>query len=111
MLNIATVIVLPYARIFYMKFSQSQVNQLADLIKIELTETESTQIAKQLATVVESVAILSELDTKDVNPRAQSHGLKNVLREDEPTPGLDLSKTKLGENLVSGYFAVQRVNV
>lgn len=91
------------------KLTKEQVLKIADLIKLHLSEDELSHYQDQLNTVLESVDVLKELDTTQVMETSQTHGLKNVLRKDEPGIGLDISKYPNKSNLKNGYFVVKRV--
>ncbi len=83
--------------------------KVADLIKIKIPTNELSNYTKQLNTVLDAVTLLSEVDTKNVKPTAQTHGLTNVWREDVATPGLDMAKYKNRRNFKNGYFVVKKV--
>jgi aspartyl/glutamyl-tRNA(Asn/Gln) amidotransferase C subunit len=53
--------------------------------------------------------VLNELDTEKIETTSQTHGLVNVLREDEAEPGLDMDKYKNDRNFKKGYFVVDKV--
>jgi aspartyl-tRNA(Asn)/glutamyl-tRNA(Gln) amidotransferase subunit C len=91
------------------KLTKEQVLKIADLIKLHLSDDELSHYQDQLNTVLESVDVLKELDTSKVAETSQTHGLKNVLRKDEPSKGLDISKYPNKDNLKNGYFIVKRV--
>jgi aspartyl-tRNA(Asn)/glutamyl-tRNA(Gln) amidotransferase subunit C len=91
------------------KLTKEQVLKIADLIKLHLSADELTRYQDQLNTVLDSVDVLKELDTSNVEETSQTHGLKNVLREDKALKGLDISKYPNKKNLKNGYFTVKRV--
>lgn len=87
----------------------STVEKISGLIKIRIKPEELSSYASQLNTVLESVKVLQELETEDVEETSQTHGLKNVLREDVAKPGLDMSEYKNDKNFENGYFIVDKV--
>lgn len=89
--------------------TNEQTAAVADLIKIKIPETELTHYAEMLNTSLDSAEVLAELDTESVEPTSQTHGLKNVLREDIPQPGLDMRNYKNTRNFQHGYFVVKKV--
>lgn len=91
------------------KLTKEQVLKIADLIKLHLSDDELAHYQDQLNTVLESVDVLKDLDTSQIVETSQTHGLKNVLRKDEPAKGLDISKYPNKSNLKNGYFVVKRV--
>ena len=65
------------------------VRYVADLARIELTDDEVERFESQLEDVLEYVNKLGRLDVDDIEPMAHTIPLTNVMREDEPRPGLD----------------------
>ncbi len=86
-----------------------ETRQIADLIKIRIPQQQLPKYTSQLNTVLDAVEDLKELDTNKIETTSQTHGLKNVLREDEPTKGLDMSKYENKQNFQNGYFVVSKV--
>lgn len=64
------------------KLSLEQVEFIAKLSKLELTDEEKKKYSLQLSSVLEYVNQLSEVDTDGVEPTANITGLKNVFRDD-----------------------------
>ena len=64
--------------------STNDVDHIAKLARIKLTEAEKEKMAKEMASILEYVAKLNEVDTDNVPPTAQVTGLMNVFREDKP---------------------------
>ena len=83
--------------------------KVAGLIKIKIPVAELPKYTSQLSTTVNSVDVLSELDTTNTKETSQTHGLSNVLSEDVAKPGLDMSKYKNTKNFRKGYFVVKKV--
>jgi aspartyl-tRNA(Asn)/glutamyl-tRNA(Gln) amidotransferase subunit C len=69
--------------------SREQVVHVARLARLDLTEEELDRFTGQLAAVLEHAAGVASLDTAGVEPTAHPLPLANVLRPDEPRPGLD----------------------
>jgi aspartyl-tRNA(Asn)/glutamyl-tRNA(Gln) amidotransferase subunit C len=91
------------------KITDKTTTKVADLIKINIPESEIATYTEQLSTVLDSVTVLNELDTEKIETTSQTHGLVNVLREDEAEPGLDMDKYKNDRNFKKGYFVVDKV--
>ena len=66
------------------RISREEVEHVAWLAKIELSEDEVELFAEQLSKVLEYFEKINELDTEGVPPTFHVHGLANVFREDEP---------------------------
>lgn len=66
-----------------MILSKEQVEHIAGLSRLELTEEEKEKYGSQLSAVLGYIDQLQEVATDDVQPTAQVTGLVNVFREDE----------------------------
>ncbi|MDO9399117.1 MAG: Asp-tRNA(Asn)/Glu-tRNA(Gln) amidotransferase subunit GatC [bacterium] len=65
-----------------MKLSKSEIQHIAKLARLELTEEELKKYNSQLSAVLDYIDQLKEVDVSGVEPTAQITGLENVLRED-----------------------------
>ena len=59
------------------------IDHLADLARLELTDEEKATIAPQLESILAYVGKLAEVDTSEVSPAAYITEAKNVFRADE----------------------------
>ena len=71
---------------------EMDINYVAHLARIELTEEEKAMFAAQLKDILTYVAKLHELDVSDVEPTAHATPLTNVLRKDEVRPSIETEK-------------------
>ena len=71
-----------------MKLSPAQVEHVAQLAQLALTETEKELFCEQLSSILEYAERLQELDTSTIPPTATVLPLANVMREDRPRPSL-----------------------
>jgi len=69
-----------------MKLSREEVQHIALLARLGLSEEEIEKFRIQLSNILENFEILKQIDTTDLPPTAQSIDLQNVLRPDEPKP-------------------------
>lgn len=69
-----------------MKLSRKEVQHIALLARLGLSETEIEKFRLQLSNILENFEVLEQIDTKNLPPTAQSITLQNVLRPDEPKP-------------------------
>ena len=69
-----------------MEFSRDQIDYVAHLARLALTEEERQRFGAQLASVLAYFEKLDELDTADVPPTVCMMGLRNVLRDDVEQP-------------------------
>jgi aspartyl-tRNA(Asn)/glutamyl-tRNA(Gln) amidotransferase subunit C len=79
-----------------MPLSLKEVEHIAKLARLELTDEQKTRYREQLEAILDHVAKLQELDTKDVIPTASGSAGESPLRADEARPGL--SKDELLKN-------------
>jgi aspartyl-tRNA(Asn)/glutamyl-tRNA(Gln) amidotransferase subunit C len=63
---------------------KEDVEYIAELAKIKLTEEEKELFTVQLGKILEYMNKLNELNTEDVEPLYHFSYLKNVLKEDIP---------------------------
>lgn len=68
--------------------SRSDVEHVARLARLGLTDAEIDRLVGQLSRVLEAVGKLSGVDTSAVGPTAQVIALENVMRDDVARPGL-----------------------
>lgn len=65
-----------------MSITKKEVEHIAKLARIELTEEELERFQADLSKVLGYIEVLKTVDTEGVEPLAQVTGLENVLRED-----------------------------
>jgi aspartyl/glutamyl-tRNA(Asn/Gln) amidotransferase C subunit len=71
------------------KITFTEVEHVASLANLPLITSEIKKFAEQLSEVIGyNMSLLTEVDTKDVEPMAHITGITNVLRPDETEPGL-----------------------
>lgn len=83
------------------------IDHIADLARLELTEAEKKQYQEQLSSVLDYIDQLKEVDTESAEITAQVTGLKNVYRQDEAIDwdeaerqaALDQAPAREGESL------------
>ena len=68
---------------------RAQVLKIAKLARLTLPEEAIPEITGQLVKVLEHIAQLEEVDTRDVEPTAQLGVERMPLRADEQKPSLD----------------------
>jgi aspartyl-tRNA(Asn)/glutamyl-tRNA(Gln) amidotransferase subunit C len=67
-----------------MSISREEVEHIAELAKLALTEEEKTLYAEQLSAILEYFRQLQEVDTSGIPPTATVLPIRNVFRPDEP---------------------------
>jgi aspartyl-tRNA(Asn)/glutamyl-tRNA(Gln) amidotransferase subunit C len=68
--------------------SMAEVERIAGLAHLELTEHEKTTFASQLADILAYAEHVQLVDTTGVTPTEQVSGATGVEREDEPQPSV-----------------------
>ena len=93
-----------------MHLTQEEVRNVAELAKLRLTEAEVRQYAAQLSAILDYAERIQEVDTSSVPPTPYVLGLENVMRDDEPQPGLD-NEAALSNapDSANGFFRVRAV--
>ena len=72
-----------------MPLERSQVEHIASLARIGLTEDEIEMFGEQLSQILEQFEVLNELDTTGVTPTGHASGLQSVMRDDLAEDSLD----------------------
>lgn len=71
-----------------MSLSKQEVEHVAALVRLKLSEEELALFQQQLSSILDHVRSLQELDTRGVEPTSGILTSDSRLREDEPRPGL-----------------------
>ena len=72
-----------------MPLERSEVEHIASLARIGLTDEEIAMFGDQLSHILEQFEVLNELDTSGVAPTGHAGGLQTVMREDQAEDSLD----------------------
>ena len=73
-----------------MSLSLQDVEKIASLARLQLTDEEKALYQEQLSAVLEYAARLDQLDLEGVPPTSSAVGLENIMREDEIEPCLSV---------------------
>ncbi|WP_226344515.1 Asp-tRNA(Asn)/Glu-tRNA(Gln) amidotransferase subunit GatC [Agilicoccus flavus] len=76
--------------------TRDQVEHLAMLARIDLTDEETTRLATDLGVILEAVEQVGEVASDDVPPMSHPLPLVNVLRADEVRPSLAVQEALSG---------------
>lgn len=71
-----------------MALTQTEVEHVARLARLQLSEDELALMRAQLSAILDYMTMLQEVDVTEVPPTAQVTGLSSVLRPDEVQPSL-----------------------
>ena len=72
--------------------SRRDVEHVAQLARLGLSDDEVTQLEGQLNHILEQFAVLAELDTDAIEPTARVIELENVMRDDVVRPGFSVEE-------------------
>lgn len=71
-----------------MEFSKKEVEHIAFLARLSLSEEEKELFGSQLSSILRYMEKLNELDTRGIEPTSHVLSLSNVMRDDIPRPSL-----------------------
>jgi aspartyl-tRNA(Asn)/glutamyl-tRNA(Gln) amidotransferase subunit C len=95
-----------------MAITRKDVEYVARLARLELTEAEKEQYAGQLENILKYVETLNEADTASVPPTNHALNLTNVWREDVCLPVSEETRERLLNNAPDredDFFKVKKV--
>jgi len=92
------------------RLSPDAVAHVAQLARLELTQDELELYTSQLGAVLDHAADVEALDLAGVPPTLHPLPVVNVLRDDEPRPGLDRGEVlAMAPDVEDGRFRVPRI--
>ena len=77
-----------------MSISTKDVDHIAKLARLGLSEPEKKKYSKDLSGILDYMEKLNEVDTKNVDPTAQVMGQTNIFRKDGSPHEVDPEKIK-----------------
>jgi aspartyl-tRNA(Asn)/glutamyl-tRNA(Gln) amidotransferase subunit C len=93
-----------------MRLTPEEVEHVALLGRLKLTEEERERFTTQLNSILEYFEQLQQIDTTGVPPMSHAVAVTNVLREDEPQPSLTPEEAlRNAPDREEDYFRVPRV--
>ena len=81
-----------------------EIKQISVLTRIAMAENELDVMRTQMSAILDSVAILNEVDTENVEPTGHTVDIKSVMREDEKQDSLTQEETLLNAPQREGSF-------
>jgi aspartyl-tRNA(Asn)/glutamyl-tRNA(Gln) amidotransferase subunit C len=92
------------------EISKQEVEKVAKLARLELTENERAAFAKQLSQILTHVETLKGYDTTGVEPTATVLGQVNVFRPDDVRTSLSVERaTANAPESIDGFFVVPKI--
>lgn len=93
-----------------MSVTKKDVNYVADLARLQLTEEETESLASDMNQILDYMTTLEEVDTSDVDPLEHVIELEYRLRDDKAMEPLSHEEAlKNAPDADSDYFRVPRV--
>ena len=86
------------------KIDQEIVRKVAKLARLELTEAEVEEFTGQLGAILDCMAKMNELDTRNVEPLAHCLPIGNVFRDDCVKESLGTEKALANAPATDGEF-------
>lgn len=93
-----------------MKITREQVEHVANLARLNLTEEEKEQMTTDMEAIIGFADQINGLDIADVEPTAHVIPINNVFRDDVVAPSMDREKLlSNAPNQENGCFSVPKV--
>lgn len=93
-----------------MKITKEEINKLAHLSRLELSEGETDKMVEDMTKVLGFVEKINELDLQDVKPLTHVTEEVNILRKDEVIQDISHEEAlKNAPDANSDYFKVPKV--
>jgi aspartyl-tRNA(Asn)/glutamyl-tRNA(Gln) amidotransferase subunit C len=92
------------------EITKQEVEKVAKLARLELTESERAAFTKQLSQILGHVETLKRHDTTGVQPTATVLGQVNVFRPDMVCPSLSVDRVvDNAPESIDGFFVVPKI--
>lgn len=92
-----------------MEINNDIINKLADLAKLDFTETEKAELQKDMTQIISFFEKMNEVNTDNIEPLIFMTEQENVLRNDEPKQEITHQEAMLNApNKDSDYFRVPK---
>ena len=93
-----------------MKITKQEVEHVAKLARLELSDTEQEMLTDQLSNILTYVEQLNELDTKGVEPTSHVLDINNVMRDDVPSGSLNQERALANApDKAAGHYRVPKI--
>jgi aspartyl-tRNA(Asn)/glutamyl-tRNA(Gln) amidotransferase subunit C len=93
-----------------MEITKQEVEKVAKLARLELTEGEKAAFTTQLSQILTHVETLKQYDTTGVEPTATVLGQVNVFRQDSVSPSLSIDRAMdNAPESIDGFFVVPKI--
>jgi len=93
-----------------MKITKREVDHVAVLARLDLSENEKDTLTEQLSNILTYVDKLNELDTTGVEPTSHVLDISNVMREDAPAQSLPQERALANApDKAAGHYKVPKI--
>ncbi len=93
-----------------MKITRLEVEHVAKLARLELSEQENEKLTDQLSNILTYVEKLNELDTRNVAPTSHVLDITNVMRDDAPGESLPQEQALANApDKAAGHYKVPKI--
>jgi aspartyl-tRNA(Asn)/glutamyl-tRNA(Gln) amidotransferase subunit C len=92
-----------------MKLSIKEVEHVAQLARLELTDAEKERFADQLSNILTHIDKLNQLDTCNVEPTSHVLPVKNIFRDDATQGTLEGDSLLNAPDKDKGYYKVPKI--
>jgi aspartyl-tRNA(Asn)/glutamyl-tRNA(Gln) amidotransferase subunit C len=93
-----------------MKITKQEVEHVARLARLELSEQDKEKLTDQLSNILTYVEKLNELDTTGVAPTSHVLDISNVMRSDTPEEGLTQERALANApDKAAGHYKVPKI--
>jgi aspartyl-tRNA(Asn)/glutamyl-tRNA(Gln) amidotransferase subunit C len=93
-----------------MKITEQEVEKVAKLARLELTDVEKAAFTQQLSQILTHVETLKQYDTTGVEPTATVLAQSNVFRADEVRQSLPVAQALANApESAEGFFVVPKI--
>jgi aspartyl-tRNA(Asn)/glutamyl-tRNA(Gln) amidotransferase subunit C len=93
-----------------MKISKQEVEHVAKLARLALTDHERERLTDQLSNILTYVEKLNELETKGIEPTSHVLDISNVMRDDVPRDSLTQERALANApEMAAGHYKVPKI--
>ncbi|GKX31672.1 aspartyl/glutamyl-tRNA(Asn/Gln) amidotransferase subunit C [Vallitalea longa] len=93
-----------------MEITREQVEHVANLARLNLTEDEKEQMITDMGVIIEFANRINEINIDDINPTAHVIPINNVFREDDVNPSFSRDELLYNApNKENGCYSVPRI--
>ncbi|MBM4456316.1 MAG: Asp-tRNA(Asn)/Glu-tRNA(Gln) amidotransferase subunit GatC [Chloroflexi bacterium] len=93
-----------------MPLTLTEVEHIAELARLSLTEAEKVRYREQLAAILDYAAILQQVDTSAIPPTTTVLPLRNIIRDDLVAPSMPIEDVLANAPAASeGCFQVAEI--